>query len=264
WTEYFSGLASDFAQMGREAGGKGTDALMGFWNDDAYKRVGRYFDQVRANAAQTATAMEGTGNAARNMALKIETAAAASGAKVKDILAKLQEKVDEYGMTDAQKMIRDLKAAGASDADLNKAMGLNDTLEQLKRQDELSKMAQSLLDKVATPLEVYESKIGDLNEMLQAGVIDWELYTRGVQLARSELEKASTAKGPEAFQAGTAEAQRYIYDIQTRGMQRLTRDDIPKKQLAEAQDGNRLLERIERNTRSGETAGSEDLVTLDL
>jgi hypothetical protein len=99
--------------------------------------------------------------------------------------------------------------------------------------------------------------------MLRGGMIDWKTYGRAVRNARAELEQAANttapAAAPDAITAGSAQAQKFVYD-QSRGVQKLTRDDIPKKALAEATTQTKWLDRIEKNTRnlSGDSSTEVD------
>ena len=70
--------------------------------------------------------------------------------------------------------------------------------------------------------------------------------------ARKELEQTGdtkVAEAPDLMKAGSAQAARFAYDL-SRGTQKLSRDEIPKKQYAEQQETNRLLQEVAKNTRT--------------
>ena len=186
--------------------------------------------------------------------------------KVADALVEMQKELTTAGATEGQKKLFDLQAMGATPEQLAQAEKLVaqlDALDKLKkRQDDLAQKAKSLADTMATPMQKYEQTIQDLNDMLAAGLISFDLYAKGVQKARQELEGMGETdiKGPEAMQAGTAVAQRWAWD-QSTGQQRMTKDELQKKALAEAQQSTRLLERIEKNTAKG---GDALLTVMDM
>lgn len=255
WTTFFNDLSNDLIIEAGKLTTAAGQAFENFQNGDSADRVSRFFQQVRQNAQQAAQATADAGQTAAQATMKIEQAAATQNEKVGEMLAKLRQQIAEFNMTDAQKLAEEMRRAGATDAQIQEGTGLQaqlDAMEQArKRQEDLQQKARSLAESLATPMERYEQTIGELNDMLSAGAIGWELYAKGVQKARQELESTGgEIQSPDAMQVGTAQAQRFVWDMTT-GQQRLTRDEIPRKQLAEAQESTRLLERIEANTKSG-------------
>ena len=78
--------------------------------------------------------------------------------------------------------------------------------EQLKQS--LASQAQSVFDSTRTPLENYESKLGDLSNLLNSGAIDWDTYGRAVRQAQESLNSSGPAQAPELQLSGSVEAQR--------------------------------------------------------
>jgi tape measure domain-containing protein len=237
------------SKMVRAEMAKEIDSLSTF---DRAERVGKFFDEVRRRAGEAAKAANDVKPPAP---LKIETGGRGGLEDITERLTKLRQQVAEFGQTDLQKLVAELQKLGATEAEISEATGLQKQLDALekakKRSEELAQQGKSVFDATRTPLEKYETKIGELNDMLEAGSINWDTYGRAVRAARGELESGTGQPvAPELFKAGTAAAQRFMFE-QTKGTQRLSRDDLPKQQLAEAKDANRALERIEQNTRSG-------------
>lgn len=175
--------------------------------------------------------------------------------KVTDTLDDLQSKVSTFGQTDAQKQLASLASLGASDDDIAKARTLLAQLEKLdamkRSQDDMAKAGEQVFSATRSPMEKYESKIGELSNLLNAGAINWDTYGRAVRSAREELEGAAgvgTPEAPRAIRAGSADARRFAFDS-SRGMRQL-RDDLPKKALQEHKQANTLLDDIRRNTRN--------------
>jgi hypothetical protein len=171
-----------------------------------------------------------------------------------DAVAELRKEVEQFGATDSQKKFADLAALGVGPEQLEQAKKLLNQLDALNaaklKADQMENDAKAVFESTRTPLEKYESTIGRLSDLLNAGAIDWDTYGRAVRQAREQLEGGDKVGAPAALlHAGSAEAQQFRFD-QTRGVQKLTsKDEVPKKQLEEQKAGNRLLNDIERNTR---------------
>lgn len=240
---------------------------------DRAEKVGKFFDDLRSKAQENAQAVADNADKMRGAAFDTEDwadklkQAEENAKKVTDTLADLQKQVDQFGMTDSQKKVADLAALGGTPEQLEqakKALAQLDALNAAKKESEaMQERAKSVLDSIQTPTEKYDKTIGELSELLSAGMLTWDQYGRAVRKARDELEKSAEVEppgAPELFRAGSAAAQRFAFES-TRGIQRLTKDDLQKKALAEAQGGNRLLDRIERNTRRG---GTDEVTTLGI
>lgn len=119
--------------------------------------------------------------------------------------------------------------------------------------DKLAEQARSITESVKSPLEQYREEIERLNVLLEKGLITRETFDRAKLKAQSALEGSKDVGQPvsvTAFKAGGAEAMAAAFQ-NTRGVQRMTKDDLAKKQLDEQKDMNRSLERIARNTEKG-------------
>jgi hypothetical protein len=114
-----------------------------------------------------------------------------------------------------------------------------------------------LLDKGAkfaeahkSPWDTYVDKIKELNDLVNAGGISWELYNRSVMGAVDELEKASkitTPKSPEALQQGSKEAQSAIIKWQM-GNEQGSRQDQVAQLLREAKEYQRRQAKAAEDT----------------
>lgn len=175
---------------------------------------------------------------------------------VKDLLTKL-DKIDTGDPTTdfAAKMEQLQKLFAAQKISAEQFAAIRDTA-KMTLADKLGEQAKSITESVKTPLEAYQAELDKLNVLLEKGLITRETFDRATLKAKATLAGAQDAQAaaPQIIRSASAEAQKFAFD-QTRGVQRLTKDDLPKKQLAEQQDGNRILDRIEKNTReSGGTA----------
>jgi hypothetical protein len=64
-------------------------------------------------------------------------------------------------------------------------------------QAKLIQDAGSLFDRTRTATEKYAIEIGKLDNLLEKGIINWDLYARGVREAREELENAAKAQAKQ-------------------------------------------------------------------
>jgi hypothetical protein len=151
-----------------------------------------------------------------------------------------------------------------AEANLRKLANLD---AQKKANEDMQNKAKSVFEETRTPLEKYETKIGELSDLLNKGMVDWDTYGRAVRQAREQLEadgkiaEAPTLEAPDLVKAGSAEAARFAYDL-SRGQKNMTdKKDPAKAQLAEVKDSNRILEKIARNT-AGSTGTSLEVVDL--
>lgn len=128
-------------------------------------------------ASELADASKNLGDFAMAEALKplesIIPAAGAASAAIKDFGAAVVDADD--------------KAGGGKGA-----KSLSDTLEELKRR------AERVFAETRTPLEEFQMKMAELNELVKVGAIDWDTYHRAVKQAQDDLRDAGK-EGENAF-----------------------------------------------------------------
>jgi hypothetical protein len=222
WTDTFSTLTQGLEQVAAEEAAKFDEAMGKFNRGDNALAVTKVFEDIKKASTEAAAATQ------------------ASAAKMRGAF----EGLDDGSAADAEANLKKL-------ADLDA---------QKKAQADLEQRAQAVFDETRTPLEKYEERIGELSDLLNAGAIDWDTYGRAIRQARERLDgKDSVSAGPtqdlpDLISSGSAQAARFAYDM-SRGQSKLDeKGDTPKKQLAEQQDANRILERIARNTQTPVTA----------
>ena len=54
---------------------------------------------------------------------------------------------------------------------------------------------KALAESMRTPIEIYRDTVAELNEMVNAGTISWEIYNRGVKKALESLVVSSQGGG---------------------------------------------------------------------
>ncbi len=101
-------------------------------------------------------------------------------------------------MEETQRRFREMQEAkkaakpGSSPIDLGEIEKRNQAAaDAAMAQERLAREAERWVERTRTPLEQYESTVGDLNNLLEQGAVDWQTYGRAVRMARAELEDAS-------------------------------------------------------------------------
>ncbi len=164
-------------------------------------------------------------------------------------LTDLQTQAGQMGMTDRQKQLAGFAAQGATDEELGRMDRMLKQIDDFNaaktKMDDLVSRGKSVFEATRTPIEKYETAIGELNELLRSGAINWQTYGRAVRAARGELEssRGGPTSGPDLVRTGSAEARRASFEGVT-GLRKI-KDDIPAKQLAAADEQTRVLKRIE-------------------
>ncbi len=122
------------------------------------------------------------------LAILLDVAAEQMGQSWAEAFVKLGE-----GSRDGLKAMEDHKKAVDELTDSVGKLGdeVDDVAKSTREQTKWQSFAERLFDNTRTALERYEIEIGKLNEALERGVIDWELYQRGVRSAREALEGVS-------------------------------------------------------------------------
>jgi hypothetical protein len=226
-------------------------------NAKALEKVAKTLDDLSKDVSQF-----GLSDAAKKVAdLEAGGASADQIKQAKDLLAVKQQleaatKIDSgdptkdfTAKTDA---LLDLYNAGKIGLDQLKALGES---AKATLNDKLADQAKSVVESVKTPMEAYTEEMQKLQTLLDRNLITRDVFDRAAKAAKDKIKDpaevaATEAAAPTIIRAGSAEAQRFAFD-QSRGAQRMTKDELSKQALAEAKESSRLLDRIERNTRTG-------------
>lgn len=128
-------------------------------------------------------------------------------------------------------------------------------------QKSMSDKAAEAFQNTRTPLEKYQDKIKELQGLLNAGQIDWDIYRRAVSAASNELinlKKNQENRHPAAVQFGTQEAFKQIVEFQNPNRQKdpatELRDAIRQQnEMQKAQTA--IQERIARAVEAGNKQG---------
>lgn len=185
--------------------------------------------------------------------------------RVADVIADLQKELDEFGKTAGEIALGKALDAGATADNIEAINALNRELEsrkelakaieeQQRAQERLSEEGQRLFEEVQTPLERYETELGKLTELLEAGAISEQTFGRAVDaLDQRTLEalKIPERQQPRGAEKGSQEAFAAIARFQNRD----AGQDAAKQQIDQIKQSNKHLAKIAGKFDDLEVAG---------
>jgi hypothetical protein len=142
--------------------------------------------------------------------------------KIKESEKSLAQQVATFGKSDAGVEAYKLKMLGATDAQLANINALGKQLEALEKQkdamekakeaeDKLTERGKSIFEETRKPLEKYNAKIKELEDLLDAGKIDKDTFNRAKKAATKEFNGDGTdLKLAGVAEFGSAEARTAI------------------------------------------------------
>jgi hypothetical protein len=120
---------------------------------------------------------------------------------IDEMNTKLKDQIALLGKTKSEALVYALQKEGAKlpaelqdafNEKLKETIGLQEKLDKLtqekKDKEEAFSKGKSVFEETRTPLEKYEAKISELNELLNLGTITWDTYGRAVRAAKTDLE----------------------------------------------------------------------------
>ena len=179
---------------------------------------------------------------------------AAAGAAVWGINAafdEFDEKVDN-SVKSSEKASAAAEKAAEVDKKVAKTVNTagDSAAEAEKKLEALRKKGEALTQQMRTPQQVFTDRIGELNEMLDAGVISWTVYNQAVQKAMEALHKHNMeqAKKGMAEHKDVAAVKRGTVAAFSAGRkaqnQRQKQIQLANAQLASQNQTNNLLQQI--------------------
>lgn len=166
WTDTFSTLTQGMEQIAAEEAAKMNEALGKFQRGDNAAKVAQVFDDIKAKSAAAAQATADNAGKMRGAFRDIEDGAS-NLKKVSDTLDQIKKDVAQFGLTDAQKKLADLKSNGAGAEQVAQAQGLLALKEQL---DAISKISTD------DPLADFASKMERLQALYAQGKVTAEQF----------------------------------------------------------------------------------------
>jgi hypothetical protein len=248
------------------------EAAQKFAEGKSSKAVTEYFQRVRDEAKKTSEAAvaenEKIGNSIRDLE-KITEEQRKAQEKVASTLGNLKQKVDEFGMSESEKVAAQLKSVGATEEQIAQAQQLAETYEKLesakKAAEDMDKDAAKVLEDIKTPLEKAQDEIDKLITLYEAGKLSAEQFAKAqdnllekaadaMDKGKDKAAKEVTISNPKLLARNSNEAFALINEITNKAT---GANKVPEQQLTQQKQTNKILERIERK------GGAIGLATID-
>jgi hypothetical protein len=129
--------------------------------------------------------------------------------------------------------------------------------ETAKAREALEKKGAKLTESLRSPLEKYNDTVGELNTMLDAGVISWDTYGRAVAKAQDDIKKSDEFKAKEIKVAerqavGVSLRGRGAFSIQQKQQRTLEKlREEERQQLKQLKQQTTLLQQLNNNVQTG-------------
>jgi hypothetical protein len=176
---------------------KAGDDIAAIWNDTA----GKIQKDAPENAKKIAAPMMGAADETKKAADKLKKEWEKAQEDINRQIEALQFQAATYGKTTAEIALYRLELAGANAEQMASArLALDDIAAKEVQanafkdaEDKLTRLgnsAKSFYDSTRTPAERYNETLKELNELLNVGAIDMDLFSRASQQAWEDMEKA--------------------------------------------------------------------------
>lgn len=147
------------------------------------------FERVQAELAELGPAARAAGE---GMADGITDPMKAAPGKVRDAVAEtiaaLVREADTFGMSRGEIVAYDLALQGATGTQIAFAQALVGSIEDQRQLQELLREGESVYSATRTPAEALNIEILRLNDLLDAGAINWDTYARAIFDAQDRFD----------------------------------------------------------------------------
>lgn len=163
-----------------------------------YVRLNELLEERKRKEALVKTAIEGSTTAQTDQSFKI-----------KEVAEALQFEIDQLGRSEAQQRLYSeaqkagIEVHGAFAASIEPLVNrlaeekaaLEATTAAAKEladaEAERARAAQTVFEQTRTPMESYQARLVELNDLQDRGLISWETYGRAVEQAEAKMERAT-------------------------------------------------------------------------
>lgn len=162
----------------------------------------------------------------------------------------MKRQVEQFNLTPAEKQVADFAAMGGADeAQIEEFRKQVEQLNKLQEASGIKEQIRQWSESLKTPLELYEEMGKKLEDLRDEGLLSQEEWGKGMEKAKAELDKVKEAKAEEPklvsfIRAGSQEAMKFQFEAALRASGR--GEDIPRRQLTEAEKQTRTLESMDR------------------
>lgn len=178
-----------------------------------------FFNNTRKAANDAAAAITKAGQATKGMAAPVSDV----NEKVMKMIQHFQEENEAIGKTPPVIATYKAALAGASEEQLKMVAGLATQHDRLEK-------AKKTFDDTRTPLEVYQKRLKELDDLLNSGSINKDTYDRAKRQAKGEYEEKAmpTSRFSSAMERGSQEARTTLLNFAASG----ANTDDPGKETA--------------------------------
>ena len=181
--------------------------------------INRAIDGIRSKAESAAAALRQAG---KSIGDGISEGAMTATVATAELIEKLQESIDTFGMSATEAQLWKLSQEGASEAVIEQARALQTQLDEMsalqKQRDEMLSRADSITSSVQTPMEKFQMEIEELQQLFGEGLISDETFARAMERAQAGLGKedvtSSELKLSSAATLGSQAARSAIFGHQ--------------------------------------------------
>lgn len=139
---------------------------------------------------------------------------------INDLEESLRGSVETFGMSSDEATLYKLRLQGATDEQLVMIESLMEQKRGLEETNEVMKRGEQVVKQFMTPTQKYADRVSELNDLLNAGAIDQDTYSRAVEDANKLLgESGESAKAAreevqklDAVLANSADAQERVVE----------------------------------------------------
>ena len=97
----------------------------------------------------------------------------------------------QLGESESSKLFAKFEHAGLSKADIDRGLEAQKRIEEFDKQQERLRRAAELYHDAETPLERYNDRMKELNDLLQHGALSHQQYAEAADKAKKDLEKST-------------------------------------------------------------------------
>jgi len=128
-------------------------------------------------------------------------------------LASLARQAAQFGETEAQKKMDDLKDKGATSDQLGQAAKLNDQIEKMSAWKKEQEEANKLIEESMTPIDKYQQQIDKVQKLFKDGLITAQQQSDAIKKAGDDLKKANDKDDPGSDKHAAAATRRFDFKI---------------------------------------------------
>jgi hypothetical protein len=178
--------------------------LIGADTGHSAEEAAKWLDEITNKANQAGQALE---NGIDQPIAQVADHISDTAEKVQEMLQKMHDQITEFGMTDAQKKVFEIKQAGGDEFDISTAETLAKKLDALEKYKKDQEESKQLIEDSLSPLDKYQKKLADIARLYREHLLDAKQRQDALNKAADELNK----KDKDKDQKSAAETRRFDF-----------------------------------------------------